>query len=712
MGGPFTLPVLLLSLLGSGSEATPANSPTRLPLLTTVAAIRQLSPAEAGRGYPVHIRGVITFKVPSLMFVQDESGGIYVSPANTPPSTKRLPPGTLLEVEGETAFGRFSPSVRGCQGGPVQLKVLGQAALPEPLRLSLDQLADPRYQNQWIEVSGVVRHVTSQLYPDPNFEEVIVTLGSTTGRVKAVMFRSPASVKLPTELIGAGVRVCGVFNAIFNEKGQFLGMWLANSSLDDFRVEKASPGGPLELPLRPIASLMQFDAQHGISQRIRVRGTVTHVVAGRGMYVQAEDGGLWVGTVEPPRAQPGDEVDVAGFLAPGDWNPILEDAVYETCGTSPLPEPLAVTTQSALSGDYDCRRVVMEGLLLQASLDPQQPTLVLRSGDMIFLARLADAADFSALATAAENSSLRLEGICLNMRGEDLLKYSPPGLQELPRPAAFHLLVASPADVTIVRKPSWWTMRRVLVVLGQFSLRPWRHFRGSSCCATALPSRRKSFAANWPGSPYTKNGDGSPASCTTRWSRPWPASRCNCTRSARNCPRLRTTARQVLDVARSLLEYSRAEARRSIADLRASLLDDGDLATALRTVAAQAGSESTTAVEVVVEGQPRRLPGKIETHLLRIAQEALGNALKHGHPSRVRFWISFSDEGVELHVEDDGVGFDVDQAMTLGAGHFGLLGMRERAEKIHGSFKVQSAPGEGTTVEVAADDRLLEGDPP
>ena len=93
-------------------------------------------------------------------------------------------------------------------------------------------------------------------------------------------------------------------------------------------------------------------------------------------------------------------------------------------------------------------------------------------------------------------------------------------------------------------------------------------------------------------------------------------------------PDVPDTAHRLLDLTRLLLRHSRAEARRSIMDLRASLLESGDLASALQEVAARARDGQPVAVETVVEGQPRRLPGKIETNLLRIAQEALSNALK------------------------------------------------------------------------------------
>jgi len=111
-----TLGIVLTCLLPAGSEREAAKTPAPLPVLTTVGAIRQLAAAEARRGYPVRIRGVITLNNPytSLMFVQDASGGIYVSPEKLPwPERTGFSQGMLVQIEGRTSFGRFSPTVRG-----------------------------------------------------------------------------------------------------------------------------------------------------------------------------------------------------------------------------------------------------------------------------------------------------------------------------------------------------------------------------------------------------------------------------------------------------------------------------------------------------------------------------------------------------------------------------------------------------------------------
>ncbi len=187
-----TLGIVSACLLPAGSESETAKTPGVRPVLTTVGAIRQLSAEEARRGFPVRIRGVLTLNNPytALMFVQDETGGIYVSPDKLPwPERTGFSQGMLVEIEGRTSFGRFSPTVRGKEDAAVIVKVLGRAPLPEPLQPSIVQLADPRYQNQWIEISGVVRQVTGGSLFEGAIESVVVTVASPAGRVTVAAFR-------------------------------------------------------------------------------------------------------------------------------------------------------------------------------------------------------------------------------------------------------------------------------------------------------------------------------------------------------------------------------------------------------------------------------------------------------------------------------------------------------------------------------------------
>jgi len=170
---------------------------------------------------------------------------------------------------------------------------------------------------------------------------------------------------------------------------------------------------------------------------------------------------------------------------------------------------------------------------------------------------------------------------------------------------------------------------------------------------------------------------------------------------AMSMPEDDSPARQYLQMARRMARHSLTEARRSMMDLRASVLEDRDLAAAL-----EAGARAWTAgqpVEVSVEamGESRPLPQEMEQQLLRIAQEAVANVMKHANASRIGIKLEREPKSLRLRIVDNGRGFEERDAFAAHEGHFGLLGMRERAERLGGGLHLASRLGEGTEVEVS-----------
>jgi len=159
-------------------------------------------------------------------------------------------------------------------------------------------------------------------------------------------------------------------------------------------------------------------------------------------------------------------------------------------------------------------------------------------------------------------------------------------------------------------------------------------------------------------------------------------------------------ARTYLDLARRMARHSLTEARRSVMDLRASALDSQDLAAAIESGTRMWTAGSGVDVEVDVEGPPAQLPEEMEQNLLRIAQEAVTNALKHASAHRIGVKLHQEARKLYLRVVDDGRGFDQQDAFSSRGGHFGLIGMRERAERMGGELRLASHPGEGTQLEV------------
>jgi signal transduction histidine kinase len=155
-----------------------------------------------------------------------------------------------------------------------------------------------------------------------------------------------------------------------------------------------------------------------------------------------------------------------------------------------------------------------------------------------------------------------------------------------------------------------------------------------------------------------------------------------------------------LELARSMSRRSLSEARRSVWDLRSHLLETGSLDTALKEISDPLFHDTSIEVFVAPSGTPRRLPAPTEHNLLRIGQEALTNALKHSNAKKIVIGVTYDAKQVQLSIRDDGTGFDIQAAGSARGGHFGLLDMRERAEKIGGSFCVNTKRGCGAEVRV------------
>lgn len=158
------------------------------------------------------------------------------------------------------------------------------------------------------------------------------------------------------------------------------------------------------------------------------------------------------------------------------------------------------------------------------------------------------------------------------------------------------------------------------------------------------------------------------------------------------------TARTHLNQARMLARECLADARRSVWDLRSQ--EGGDLPTSLSASARRLTANTSTQAHVRISGAYRPIDPVIESHLLRIGQEAINNALKHAAADRIDVGLTFDPDRVLLSVRDDGRGFDGNGSSLVEEGHFGLLGMRERAKQIGGRLTVSSKPGSGTEISV------------
>lgn len=439
----------VVALLLSGGPASGQG----LPLLQTAEQVRQLSPEEAARAYPVKLRGVMTFfdQRQFWRFIQDESAGIYFylgdSPSNPPMHT-----GQLVEMEGASSRGEYAPIVIARH-----IQVLGEGAFPAAKPVDFEVLSSGKEDSQLVEVRGIVRAVRSE--PGRKYFQVDIATGG--GRVTAQAAKLP--VERSADLVDETISVRGVCVTRFNLRRQLFNSRLLVPHAEDFVVEKPPPGNGFAMAAQPIESLLQFSPQGTYGHRVKVAGTVIYQREGA-LYIQSERTGLYAQTVSGEPVLPGDKVEVLGFAAKGEYNPMLQDSVYRKAGSGPPPRPDDATADKALGGSHDCRLVTIPATVLDRARHSLEQFLVLESGGFIFHAYLEGArggADFDYLQNGCKVAAT---GVCLIETGTDWKAGNDW------RAKSFRLLMRAPGDILVLQQVPWWNLRKVLWIAGMLGV--------------------------------------------------------------------------------------------------------------------------------------------------------------------------------------------------------------------------------------------------
>jgi signal transduction histidine kinase/ligand-binding sensor domain-containing protein len=158
---------------------------------------------------------------------------------------------------------------------------------------------------------------------------------------------------------------------------------------------------------------------------------------------------------------------------------------------------------------------------------------------------------------------------------------------------------------------------------------------------------------------------------------------------------------EVLEMTRKMVHHYRAEARRVIWDLRDNRPDSESLVEAVSSALRQATFGKAIEGTIAISGEAVRAPREMEHNLLRICQEALANAIRHGQPQHLRLEVEYATDVLKVRIQDDGKGFDPECMNGLNGGHFGLTVMAERARRFGGTLHLESRLGSGTVVEAA-----------
>jgi signal transduction histidine kinase len=664
----------LLRIEQDAAVETPESS--GLPLLTTAAEVRRLTSAEAARGYPIRLRAIVTFSEPeqALLFVDDGTAGIYVEAWR---HIHHVVPGDRVEILGRTGAGSFAPIV-----DRPRVTVLGHGDLPPARTIRVDELLTGQADSQWVEVEGVAR--TVKLGPWGATIRVAAGPASVPVGVPHV-----ADASLAGRVVNARVRVRGVARSILTRGNQLAAIAFEAPDMRALTILTPPVADPFSLPVRPINALLQFLPGQKWEHAVHVRGVVVHAQPGA-VYVRDDTASVPVHTGSTARVAVGDIVDVVGFAALGDYKPMLQDADIRAVGKGAAPEPVGITPEQALTGQFDAALVRLEGRLVDV-VGGEQQQLILRAGAYPFSATLHGEVPQGLRA----GSGVRLTGICAVSANDYRV------------PQSFRLLLRDAGDVEVIQAAPWWNAQRsawAAVVLA---------------CAVGL-------ALTWVVTLRRRVS----AQSAVIWQRVKHETELQerqrmarelhdtleqnlvavglCVQAAgKAMPAPSKAAERYLQLAIEQVNGAIEGVQRSVWALRGEPLDTRGLRDALAEIGEQLASCSPTPIDVRtrVVGGPRPFAVPVENDLLRIGQEALTNAVRHGKATHIAVDLHYEDETFRLRVSDDGRGFDAD--VKPHAGHFGLVGMRERAQAIGGTLSVRSAVGRGTEIEVTVPLRPL-----
>ncbi|TDU80723.1 histidine kinase/DNA gyrase B/HSP90-like ATPase [Prosthecobacter fusiformis] len=642
---------------------------------------------------PVRIRGVITFSNQrlGLAYVQDASGGIGFDPrTNASPLPK---PGDMVEVEGYLSRHQGLTMLlrHRTRLGPPEVQPVFTPAKqsPAPLSFDLDAAAELRIDGLLTTVSGVVRNVS---VPVEESEPMIVEISSPSGHAIARLpWREPQAVldswlNAPVDL--NAVLVSRAASPLLPEDADAL---LLVSSRADWKLQPQALEEVFQRTPVTAVKAIQATPRSALRERTHVVGTVTAAKARSWVCLRMEDGSIEVSTRQMQDFKPGQRLAVASWPQNKEGRLMLQDGVCRVMGegTPPLPVKL---NKGIFNVNLHRELIQVTGILNTHSLPGGTPryTLTLPSGVHCRLAWEHFLLP-NQIHDLENGSRIRLTGICHFTQDSSSIPEST-GLSILPR---------SLEDIVILAGPSWWTKERLMLTVwwllglvgialpGALVFR-WQLWRQSQRireieCEAATEEERLRIAREFHDCLQQQLSSAALHLDTLKGA---------LHAAPEMLPRL-------IDDTAAMLRHCQVEARHCIWDLRSDAAVRSSLTTSLNDwLGSRIRPDINTQVQFVHEGTEPPLPEGTPFQLMRIAQEAIANALAHSSARHIQVRLRCTRQHVEMIIEDDGRGFEPGLLTHPRPGHFGLSGLKERAAKIGADLELTTRPGTGTRIAV------------
>jgi diguanylate cyclase (GGDEF)-like protein len=409
--------------------------PVAQPLLTRIADIKKLVPAEAAKSLPVRIDAVVLYYQPreEMLYVQDATGAIYIRNAGQ----VDIHQGSRVIISGYT-----SASYRNAVWS-TGIRSIGEAPLPAPKAAGFSDLINGAIDCDLVQVKGIVRSSTIQKPDGTPFLllEMLVDGGPIT--VHVLHYKGV----VPDTYLDARISLAGAAGKEFDGKFEPVGAKVYVDDVSAIHVLSTSKISPLDIPLSSIDRVDQNYSANNTGQRIRVRGTVTLYDPGEMLVLDQQGKTLLVHTHQDDPLAIGQTVDAIGFSDYADYAPSLTYGEFFPTSTTESVTPQPMTYDEVMTGKHSFTLISLTGVLVDEVNETKQDTLVIRSGEHVFSAVFRSPQD---LPHFEVGSNLRVTGVCL------IEAYGPYN-----QPVDFTLRMRSPADSAVLTLPSWITVRKL-----------------------------------------------------------------------------------------------------------------------------------------------------------------------------------------------------------------------------------------------------------
>ncbi len=421
---------------------------------------------------------------------------------------------------------------------------------------------------------------------------------------------------------------------------------------------------------RPIASLNKSLQEHAAAI---LQGAVTHVDP---LYIQDSSGGIAVHSDATGILNLGDELEVSGKMIRTEAERYFDATSIRLLWDDAPQRPVAITSDQAASGLFEGSLVELSGRLISRSTR-RDGTLQLRmaSGAEEFSVIAQQSLAQRAMAHWEAGSTLRVRGVCSSDH------------QDLPATDLFRILSRSDADILLISPPPWTSGTRlaflVSVALALLGGSVFAYIRIERWKMRTIYEERERLAADmhdtlaqgFAGVGYQLQ---------------------SLRKGLREDAKVPTHLMRRLDTACELATETHREASTRITALHFAAGEQYDVIEILqRSITLMLGSDSALVVLLERAGSPRNLSLANRDALFRIGHEAIANALRHSHATRIILRLDFAKSGALLEIADNGAGFQDPSRHG-----FGLDSMRARAIACGGTVEICTQEGEGTTVRV------------